>query len=150
MSTKDLDRAVVELVQNGNILESDAPAPILAEKLLHEADPVVIAELGQSLMITHFARLIRAERRKGALQRHEQFTLFEHLPLRIWISENKRVKLEAATYTALRQYHRFLNRHHRNRKREDPKLAETKALMERVRKANQRGITVGEVLGLSG
>jgi hypothetical protein len=68
---------------------------------------------------------------------------FEHLPRRISIADGRQKPLHEATYRQLREYLAVLHDRHR----EDPRVAEVKALVELVQAyaAKNPGITVAEV-----
>jgi hypothetical protein len=159
MKTKQLTRSQTDIeivckqaVQDALILEPKLPAALLAQQIISELEPEVLAELGQRLIAAHFARLIRSTRTKESRTRREQLLLpgFEHLPVEIAISETERVPLRSANYTQVRSYFRLLSNTHLDRRRNDPRLLEAKALMEKMRSYadKQPRITVAEVLGL--
>ena len=149
MSIAELTKTAEELVTNALILEPQLPPPIMAERIISMAEPVFAVELGRSLMIDYFSRLIRSERAKRATIQQPRLPGCEHLPLRITGKRDRRVALSMATFSDIRQYCWALGRKHLDRKRVDPKLVEAKALMIRMRKPSKKnpGITVGEVLG---
>lgn len=148
MSSMEIGERASEIAENANILEPDLPALQLAAKVFAEAEADLVSELSRALGIAYFARLIRAERRKSSLNRHEQFRLFEHVPLRITGERNRRIALERATFADVRRYCKLLRAQYRDRV--PVKLKEAEALMERMKKAAAKtpGITVAEVLGL--
>jgi hypothetical protein len=148
IGTKEIEAMAADLCANGNLLDPDLPPAVLASKILSDANSEFLEEYGRTLIIQDFSRRIRAERRKDPKRKSAQFPLFEHLPARIVGDREKRVPLEDATYSDVRRYCKMLARGHTDRKKQDTKLVEAKALMEVMRKASrkQRGITVGEVL----
>jgi hypothetical protein len=149
MSIQDLAKVSAELVQRLIILEPALPAELLAERIVtDEADSVFTSELSHSLLVGHFVRLIRSERRKKAPKRDAQFAMFEHLPVRITGERDHRVRLEYATYSDVRRYCKWLRKRYTDRKDSDVKLKEAQVLADRMKVANQRqrGITVGEML----
>jgi hypothetical protein len=143
--------AAADAVRNAIVLEPAMPSAELAEHLYAEADSALIHGLGRALIVAHLAKLIRSERAKELHAKHAQLALpgFEHLPLRIPVSAQRRVPLRDANYTQIRIYYRALRRKYRDRGRKDPKLKEAKQLMERMRRRSRkhRGITVAAVFG---
>lgn len=95
-----------------------------------------------------FFRSLSAARQKEARAKHLQYKLpgFESLPLRIRGMRNKTAELIDATYKDVSEWVKRL----RAQKRNDPRMKEAKALLEKMRVASRkrRGITVAEVFGL--
>lgn len=150
MSTEDLARATAEMIENGNLLNPEMPLPVLAERLFSEADREYISEMGRSLIIARFIQLLRVERRKLLPGRPEQLAMFPHAPLNIIGKRGKKVQLLDSTWEDLQRCIWRLTREKKERVKDDPKIADLKALMERVKRAalKNRGITVREVLGI--
>jgi len=149
-SVLELDRTAAELIENGIVLEPDLPAEILADKLIDEAEPAFIAELGRSLIVGQWTKKIRAARAAKAVKEAQARPKgFEHLPLRIPIYGGKKVLWYKANAKQLGQFCSIRSRQHGSRKKNDLALKEGRKLRDRVRKRSKlhRGITAGEVLG---
>ena len=149
---KELEKVAAELAENAALLEPKTPAENLAIRIIEEAEPDFLAELGRMLMVGHFTRLVRAARAAQSKADRQQLLLpgYAHLPIRIIGKRDRRLALRTATYADVQRYCKFLGRQHRERKDNDAKLAEANELLEKMRKASKktRGITVAEVLGL--
>jgi hypothetical protein len=66
MSLKELNKVAAELAENAALLEPKLSAEILTERLVGEADSKFLAELGRTLLIGFFSRLIRSTRARLA------------------------------------------------------------------------------------
>ncbi len=126
------------------------PVGELAELLSAATDPEIAPALDAILRNDFYVSATMAHRRKLAAANRAQSLLpgFEHLPLKIPLSENTRVRLMDANLTGVRLYYRSLMKAHRNRRRNDPKIKEAKALLDLMtaRARTERGITVREVV----
>lgn len=140
-------------VKDAMILRPKIRAADLAEALLNnsfEFQPSLNDLLARNFYIAAF----NVEKRKQAAAARAQRVLpgFEHLPLRVPNSKGKQRPLLEANYTRVRAYYRSLTTGHDKRKRDDPRVIEAKALMEKMRKRSRRekGITVREVVLIDG
>lgn len=137
-------------IESLTILEPKLPAHGIAAQAIQEAEPELVSELSGHLLLSFAIRLVRIERAKQSRERHEQLSLpgFEHLPERITVTDKKRVYIQEATYTDLREYVRRLSNRYRDRMRNDPKLADGRALLKRIARYNRKtpGIKVKEVM----
>ena len=137
-------------IENLTILYPAFPAAAIAARAVQESDPEIVSELAHHLVLSFVAKMARAERAKQAQARHEQLYLpgFEHLPQRITVADRKRVRTQEDTYSDVRNYVRRLSNRHRDRMRNDPKLAEGRELLKRMARYNRTapGIKVKEVM----
>lgn len=151
MSVGDLAKTAEEMAANAIILEPRISPVVLAGRLVSEAEPDFVEELARSLMIVYFIRVIRAERAKQARKQRQEllFPGFEHLPMRILGNRDKTVTLARATFSDVRRYYKRLSKKYTERKTDMVKVAEAKALMDKMEKFARKepGITVGDVLG---
>ena len=104
----------------------------------------IVASLSAILARDFFLRTIRAELRKRAADAQMRLPGFDHLPLTIQGADGEPVPLMDASYTRVRAYYRRLMVAHRNRRVNDPKIKEVKALLELMRAVN--AVTVRQVL----
>jgi hypothetical protein len=151
-SAVDILTICSEAVGNSIILEPKLPAAILAEQVAAGMEPDVLVELGRQLAVAHLARMIRTARGKESRKEKQQLSLpgFEHLPFTIRLADNNRVSIRDATYSQVRAYYRRLSVKYRERQQQNPKLAELKALLARMKERGEkrRSTTVAEILGL--
>ncbi len=119
----------------------------LAEVLMQEADAGLAASLAEILTREFYVHTIRAARRKVSARAQLRLPGFEHLPLTIPGTKGP-VRLIEASYTRVRQYYRSLLIGHRKRTKNDPRIKEAKALMEKMRRRSLRDkrVTVGQVV----
>jgi hypothetical protein len=133
-------------IENALILSPDVPTIQLAERLAKDA--MAFPDFIYGILYAFFFRSLNAARKKGVKAASEQYQLpgFEHLPLRIRGTRNREVDLLDATYKGVKEWIKHLNAQRRN----DPRMKEAKALLEKMREASkrQRGITVRRALGL--
>jgi hypothetical protein len=153
MSVGDLAKTSVELVERFFILEPKTAAHIVAERMVEEVQeeqPEFTAELARSLLVEHFAHLGRQFRLKQAKAKQIVIPGCEHLPRIITGKRGVRVHTVEATFSDAREYYWSLGRILDERKKEDPRRKEARALMQKMGKASKqnRGITVAEVYRL--
>jgi len=146
---------VLAQVQKAVVKSVDAnpkmPALQLIEVIITEADTALTASLDDILRRDFYAHAVRAERRSRAANAQLRLPGFEHLPRTIPGPKGEPVPLIEASYTRVRAYFRSLMVAHRNRRINDPKIKEAKALMEKMEKRfrKDKGVTVGQVVRLS-
>lgn len=132
------------------LLNPNTPAGQLAEIIVSEFPANLRADLSGILIQQFIVREIIAQRRRITVENNPQLKLpgFEHLPWKIETPKGTRVRLLSANYARVRDYYWSLMKKYTARKRNDPKIKEAKALMEKMRKASKKdkGITVKEVL----
>lgn len=138
-------------IEQALIIHPNLPAIQLAGLLVENSDPELAADLSDLLMREYYARGILAQRREESIETARAQPMlpgFEHLPARIQVGEGKRVRLLSANYAAVREYYRSLIRAYGERRRNDPKLREAKALLDEMQKHSRanKGITVREVV----
>jgi hypothetical protein len=121
----------------------------LAEAMLNESFEFQ-AELNEILARNFYISACHAARKAQSAAARAQLLLpgFEHLPLKVPGLQGKRIALLDANFRRLRDYYRSLTKGHDARKKNDPRVIETKALMEKMRKRSrtEKGITVRQVL----
>ena len=156
LSPAELEAAALELVENALILAPDLPASNLAAQIMDEGDADVLEPLGRVLVVKYLVRLIgversKLERKKPAPQR--PFPQFEHLGIWVMTPDRKRVKLEEANRTDIRERIKFLQNQQRDRmsrlaaQRQIDELQQLLAVMNKHAGQNN-GITVREALDL--
>ena len=151
-SAEELNKYFRDAAEAAVACEPKLPAAGIAELVLNGADADVAEEMGQILLLRHFATMAREIRAEQLRREREQYLLpgFDHLPARIAIGKNRRVFIRQANLTQLRNYLRALNRSHRNRRENDLRRKEMTELLEGMTKASRKhkGITAAQALGL--
>jgi hypothetical protein len=152
ISLDRLKETVRESAENGDALNEKLSTIELTEWLVGEADPVFLKELGRVLVADFYQRAVRAVRRKPRPTFGQQYSLpqYEHLPRNGRISEKEACSVIEMTYRQVRAAYRRESVRLNDRKRNDPKLAEWKTLMNEMQRRSRKdpGITVGRALGL--
>jgi hypothetical protein len=145
-SAKDLESESREAVKRALILHPNLPAIHLSEIIVNEEiEPEFMSELGRVLIIRHFAKAIRSERRaekeKTAEPMPPLFPGLDQLPQRISATDGTRPRLESATVSQLRAYIKMLNKKHWER------IAQLQSLIAIMEKYSgpRRGFTVKQV-----
>jgi hypothetical protein len=136
-------------VANAMILKPKARAVELAEALLNESLEFQ-RDLNEALARNFYIAAYNVERRKRAAANRAQFALpgFEHLPLKIPSANGAPMRLLDANLRRVRDYYRSLTKGYDKRKKDDPRVKEAKALMQKLQKRSgtEKGITVRQVL----
>ena len=136
-------------VANALILHPKIRAVDLAELLLNES-LAFQRDLNDELARNFYIAAYNLEKRKQAAAVRAQLALpgFAHLPLKIPSAKGTPMRLLDANFFRLRDYYRSLTKRHDKRKKNDPRVKEAKALMEKMQKRTrtEKGITVREVL----
>lgn len=139
-----------EAIEQALILHPKIPAAQLADVLIEERGAEVAAQLGTALSRIFYTRGLLSARRKESAANRKQLLLpgFEHLPLKITVANGKRIRLLSANREGVRSYYWSLMKKHSERKRNDPKIIEAKALLDEMTKRarTEKGITVREVI----
>jgi hypothetical protein len=138
------------VVENALILNPTMPAAQLAHLLFQHSASELAESLNAVLAQEFYAHTIRAMRRKQATADRLQFALpgCEHLPLKIPGPKGMPIRLLDANVSTIKEYYWSLMRKYSDRKRSDPKIKETKALLEKMQAASEteKRITVRQVL----
>lgn len=146
MSIADLSATADELAADRLILERNVKPEILADRIVEEAEPGFLAELGRSLQVAFFASRIRAKIRKEAAKWRETLPEeFDRLPLWITGKRGKRVRLDRATHTDAVEYCKFLGRKHIDRKSTDVKFTQAQLFRDSLK--DNPGAQAWEALG---
>jgi hypothetical protein len=141
-----------DAIESGLILNAQMPAVQLAELLASEAEPELAAVLSKVLVRAFYLGQIRKARLKEAMGKRAQALLpgFEHLPLKIPTRKAGLVALLDANLFRVRDYYRALSRKHNARRKNDSRIKEAKALLDKMQKytPTNKGINVRQVLAL--
>lgn len=139
-------------VADALILNPTIGPAAMADVLLNES-PEFQQELMDMLARNFYISAWHAAKRLQAAAARAPRLLpgFEHLPLKVpgaKTKEGKQLLLLDANYTRVRAYYRSLTTGHDARKKNDPRVIEAKALLEKMRKRSRKdkGITVREVV----
>jgi hypothetical protein len=136
MSVGDLEKRSAEFVEELTILEPRLPAPLVAERIVSEADPEFLGELARALHLAYFTRLARIQHAKQRRALNPPLPGFEHLPRRIPGYRGKLVDTLRAGPGPVRRYAARLRRQFARRGREradtDTRVIEATKLYERM------------------
>jgi hypothetical protein len=140
---------ICQLAENMLILHEDLPSIQVAEKLILSMS---VDELRQACMAPALKAVITVRSRLKKKE-HEQQALpgFERMPLFVLDSKKRRRSILNATCWDIGRYVYRIGGSYQKRKRNDARLKQAKELLKKMRAASKRnrGITVGEVLGLT-